>query len=655
VSERFEHDGGGRRWAAVCLWLLTVALSVGGAIDASRNTAVLADGPGLVGLLEASAVIAAGVGAIVAAKSGNRVGWLLAGGGLALSAGLAAMVSGSTSCETGNVATGVAVLAVGGPALWWACTTTSVALFPTGALGQGRRAALRAVGPILAWAGAAVVIVAASTSPARSFRALGFGTCSGEAGSRAHLSGFSLLIAGFVVAAVTGYLAAVRLRGDERGRSAPVVLLAGLALIPLGRGIVDGARPFSGLSYVAVAAAFVGLGIPAAVAVSVVRYRAFGIYRLAGYLADYRLWTAGQASLAVAAAASIGAAATALVGLSRRPVAVALATLAAAAAIFPLWRRRQAVVDARFGQHQPDRAAALETLAARLTDEHLDPLRGPVFDLLRRFAPVVIVEGADGMRFAVRTDDGEIGRHTFVHGAYDLDTMRRAIDLLRTERDTQTPLAGRTVLDVGANIGISVVPLLLLFGAERGIAVEPEPRNLEMLRLNLALNDLAERVKVMPFGLSDRDGSLQLELSSGNPGDHRMRVPGAPPTEETATRSSVEVPVRRLDALVASGEVDAASLGLIWVDVQGHEGHVLAGARTVLETPVPVVSEFWPSELRRSDGLDLFKEIVTTCFTRIVDLRAAEAGSPAVASSRIGELAERYPGPGDFTDLLLLP
>jgi len=33
-------------------------------------------------------------------------------------------------------------------------------------------------------------------------------------------------------------------------------------------------------------------------------------------------------------------------------------------------------------------------------------------------------------------------------------------------------------------------------------------------------------------------------------------------------------------------------LGLVWLDVQGHEGEVLAGARTLLESRVPVVMEY---------------------------------------------------------------
>ncbi len=42
-------------------------------------------------------------------------------------------------------------------------------------------------------------------------------------------------------------------------------------------------------------------------------------------------------------------------------------------------------------------------------------------------------------------------------------------------------LTGTTLPDVGANIGASIVPLLILYGAGRRIAVQPEPRNVEIL------------------------------------------------------------------------------------------------------------------------------------------------------------------------------
>ena len=262
----------------------------------------------------------------------------------------------------------------------------------------------------------------------------------------------------------------------------------------------------------------------------------------------------------------------------------------------------------------------------------------------------MIVDGVEGMRFAVPTDDPEVGRHTFVHGAYDLDAMRGAMSVLGGG------LKGGTVLDVGANIGTSIVPLLKLFGAARGVAVEPEPRNRDLLRWNLDLNELSDRVTVLAMGLSDHDGTMELELSEDNAGDHRIRVPGAPLDPEEAARRTVPVPVRRLDSLMGSGEVDLAALSLVWLDVQGHEGHVLAGADALMAGTVPIVTEFWPSAMDRTGGLARFTALVTQHVERVVDLRAtqAEGRRVEVPAARIGEIAARYTDPATFTDLLLL-
>ena len=440
-----------------------------------------------------------------------------------------------------------------------------------------------------------------------------------------------------------------RVSGSDRAQLSPVAWTATVAvLIAVVATILVAADRDAG--WLAVAWVAAGIGIPLSVAVSIVRSRTFGIFRFVGFMADYRIWTGSLG--AVATLSVIGAAwvVVELTGLDPYPVAVAAIALGFGAAALPVWRRWQRRVDARYGQHQEDPARTLERLADDTRSQDPTALRGPVFDLLERLAPIVIVDGAERMRFALPTDDHEVARHTFVHGAYDLATMRCAM------AELGGTLGGGTVLDVGANIGTSIVPLLTVFGASHGIAVEPAPGNLDLLRLNLVLNDIADRVEVLAMGLSDLDGTMALELSADNSGDHRIRVSGAPHDPDDRPRSTVTVPVRRMDTLIASGEVDLSRLALLWLDVQGHEGHVLAGGRALMSTTIPIVTEFWPSAMDRAGGLASFMELVAQHVERVIDLRAtqAEGRLVQVPATRIDEVAERYAGPSSFTDLLLL-
>jgi hypothetical protein len=124
----------------------------------------------------------------------------------------------------------------------------------------------------------------------------------------------------------------------------------------------------------------------------------------------------------------------------------------------------------------------------------------------------------------------------------------------------------------------------------------------------------------------------------------------------------VDVSARRLDALVDDGTVDLDRLALVWMDCQGHEGHILAGAARVLAADVPIVSEFWPYGLRRAGGLERYAELVAASGRMVIDLRGSFDGVPArVPGDDVLALAEAYGPPRfptvdvGFTDLVLLP
>ncbi len=673
----------GIRSRAIGAWVLglTAAAMATAAVRALGHHAQPPGGDRLVLLIAAGAAFTAFVGAVVAAKTGNATGWLMAAGGTALAAGSWAAAIAVTGCGAGggaiailtstpDASSGTPAASVVGVGIWAACTITALTFFPFGTPGPirergiGGRRLLAAPG--LAWLGTAAIALAALAST-ESLGALAYGApgCVGARGTAlpaAAVAGTALLGAAFLAALVFAWRRVGAVSGSDRDQLRPVVVAASATAVAcVAAFAVPGARPFAEDQPLKVAAWCLGaIGIPVAVTVAVVRYRAFGIFRFVGFMADYRIWTVGMAAAALAVAASVAAIVATSAGFEYLPIAVAAAALVAGAAIAPFWWQAQTRVNRRYGQHEQDPAAVLADIAERSRQRADDTaLRGPAFDLLGSLAPAVVVDSDAGMRFALPTADREVARHTFVHGAYDLATMRCAMELLAESRGTSAErvLAGGGVLDVGANIGTSIVPLLRLFGADSGVAIEPAPANLEFLRLNLTLNELTDRVTVVPVALSDRDGDLDLELSEGNWGDHRLRSRGAVRDDDEVRRSAIAVSVTRLDTLAQTGAVRPQTLTLAWLDVQGHEGQVLAGAGSLLSARVPVVSEFWPAALRRSGGLRTFTDLVATHFSRVVDLRRAQDEDRAVPlpAADVASLAERYAGPNDFTDLLLLP
>ena len=132
--------------------------------------------------------------------------------------------------------------------------------------------------------------------------------------------------------------------------------------------------------------------------------------------------------------------------------------------------------------------------------------------------------------------------------------------------------------------------------------------------------------------------------------------------EELPELTTTEVELTTLDQLVADGVIDPGRIGMLWVDVENHEGHVLGGARTLVEVGVPTVFEFHPAGLAERGDTGRIQQVADACYTHFVDVRrpAPKRGHPGLRLQPVAELsgyADRFLSEsteGVFTDLLLL-
>jgi hypothetical protein len=152
-------------------------------------------------------------------------------------------------------------------------------------------------------------------------------------------------------------------RGTERQQLRWVAAGAAVAVLVL--------LPLPGREYLAFLTGVAVLAMPVSVAVAVLRYRLWDLDRLVSRTVTYALVTA----LLVVPYLLIVPAATRLAQGSGS-LAVAAATLAAAAAFAPLRRRVQDLVDRRFNRARYDAARTVEGFAVHLREQvDLDALR----------------------------------------------------------------------------------------------------------------------------------------------------------------------------------------------------------------------------------------------------------------------------------------
>jgi len=194
---------------------------------------------------------------------------------------------------------------------------------------------------------------------------------------------------------------------------------------------------------------------------------------------------------------------------------------------------------------------------------------------------VVLATGTLG-KFVGATGD------TVVHGTYR-DSGTWAPELLRLLLEDLLGKGG-TLIDIGANIGLVAIPVTE-DSSVRTFAFEPDPRNAELLRRNVALHDLENRISVNESALWSRSGEMTLQRDRENHGDQRLVH--AP----TTGIPSVTVPLARLDTLVEADALESPVVAKI--DTQGAEVDVLQGAGALLSRIDAAIVEVWPSGLAR--------------------------------------------------------
>jgi FkbM family methyltransferase len=253
--------------------------------------------------------------------------------------------------------------------------------------------------------------------------------------------------------------------------------------------------------------------------------------------------------------------------------------------------------------------------------------------------PYVAVEIGDEIIFTSTQDTG-LGRQVFVgRWRKDLTVLGRAVEWL-AENGISLP-AEPVFVDVGANIGTTTVMALRRHGFASAVAIEPSPANGKLLRLNIVANELEERVQLLAVAASDQAGEIRLDVSKANWGGHRVSDDGGPAT--------VVVAAVTLDGLVERRVVDPEQVGLVWIDAQGHEPAVLAGACRLIQRRTPTVVA-----IRQVRGdLDTARPWVAPPATRAAVLDALRENYTEVVELRKHSKLGRATHPVDELDTLV--
>lgn len=211
-------------------------------------------------------------------------------------------------------------------------------------------------------------------------------------------------------------------------------------------------------------------------------------------------------------------------------------------------------------------------------------------------------------------------------------------------------------VDVGANIGTHSIFAIKSGMYQRAIAIEPDPRNFQLLVMNSILNRVYPRMMFSSKALSNETKLAEFELSPNNFGDHRVITDKT--TEDGLFHekmwSRIQVETELLDNI--KGLTLNKKDTLVWIDVQGHEGHLFEGAtRTFHNDNSPyIVCEFYPYGLIRSGGLDKFLSFLETR-SKIINIANPNWQNVNLTVDILRQLADNTSNMEWHLDLLLIP
>ncbi len=251
----------------------------------------------------------------------------------------------------------------------------------------------------------------------------------------------------------------------------------------------------------------------------------------------------------------------------------------------------------------------------------------------------ILYEG-DDHAMLVHPHDKTIGVAIRRSGAYQRQELLAAVKAVEAKHGVGTG-GTRVFLDIGANIGTHSVYALKSGSFDRGIAVEPEARNLSLLRKNLAINGMADSVTVVPCGASDAVGTARLWINEDNLGAHSIIQPkyGA---------EHVDIDLRPIDDILTQAGIGFETVRMISIDVEGHEPAAIRGMTRLLEHRPPIMIELNP----HGEGFVEMFERLRGLYDSVLVLSGANL-KPLARIEGVKPLKD-FPTPTEKFDLLFL-
>lgn len=245
-------------------------------------------------------------------------------------------------------------------------------------------------------------------------------------------------------------------------------------------------------------------------------------------------------------------------------------------------------------------------------------------------------------KYLISSNDMFIGQTIYAKGTFDLEKIELALKIIGEKFEPAV------LIDIGANIGTICIPCIKRGYFKQAIAIEPEPFNFKLLKINVTLNDLENSIQLHNIALSDKDNEdLELGLSTENYGDHRLRKNN----DQDSDRTFIKIKTQTLLNFIDEDKLEKT---LIWMDTQGFEAFILKGIENILKKNPPYLAmEFDPKHFIMTNSYHLLKStVLSSKYIQFYDLETNKKYD--LTEENLDFLFETLLKNNIFTDILFI-
>jgi FkbM family methyltransferase len=231
-----------------------------------------------------------------------------------------------------------------------------------------------------------------------------------------------------------------------------------------------------------------------------------------------------------------------------------------------------------------------------LNRPHLRRLLNPIVKLTKSLRPSNRERLADSYEYLFENIvGGSVQVRVPDLGIFEMGCRSHILARILLDREYEPGLVGairkhidpnKDALDIGANVGLFTTMLTSLLSENRRVlAVEPTPGALGYLKKNIEAHGCSERVILFEGVAEERRGEFTLKAFAGME-EYSTLVNVAVPAIKGYEYREIRVLGETIDHLVEQHELIP---GLIKIDTEGAELHVLRGARQTILTHRPII------------------------------------------------------------------